>query len=158
MGTQSNASFPLRDETSFMAWPLPKGSLSFFSGHVVISHIAVSLNPKIMPNTLVKARAWKIQFEVHSVARVDVITSYVWCHMSFDGPAICSGREVLEEAGSSGWRVGLATSWKINKGCLIGRTGQPDHLHPSRRCEYVSSWYMNQKCRPFNSKSLLYGC
>lgn len=50
-----------------MAWPLPKGSLLSHSSHTVISHIAVSPNPKIISNTLEKARTWKIQFEIHTV-------------------------------------------------------------------------------------------
>lgn len=49
----------------------------FYSGHVVISHIAVSLNLKIISNTLAKPKAWKIQFEIHTVAPVDLITPYV---------------------------------------------------------------------------------
>lgn len=75
-----NGSFPLRDETSSMAWPLPGGSLSFSSGHIVISHIAVSLNLKIIRNTLVKAGAWKIQIEIHTVAVAHLIPPCVWCH------------------------------------------------------------------------------
>lgn len=59
----------------------PKRILSFYSGHVVISHIAVSPNSKIISNTLAKAKTWKIQFEIHTLAFVDLITPYVLCHM-----------------------------------------------------------------------------
>lgn len=54
-----------------------EGSLSFYSGHVIMSHIAVSLNLKIISNTLAKAKAWKIQFEIHTVVHEDLITPYV---------------------------------------------------------------------------------
>lgn len=87
------------------AWPLPRGSLSVYTAHVVISHIAVSLNPKIISNALVKAKGWKNPIWKSYCVLIDLIISYFWCQMWFY-------KTFFSDLGGGGRGHGMRSRWK----------------------------------------------